>query len=238
MTIKHFSILMQGASCIFVIVNYWPMLNKKVADLRKDYTLAELDENEVAQDPFQQFEKWWNDAITGEIDEANAMTLATSTAAGIPTTRIVLLKSFDKDGFVFFTNYDSRKGHEMAANPHVSLLFFWKELQRQVRIDGLVSKVDAAMSTEYYNSRPLGSRIGAIASPQSQVIPSRQFLEQKVKAVSEMYEAGVPERPENWGGYIVKPVAIEFWQGRSSRLHDRIQYSQEGSSWRIARLAP
>ncbi len=238
MTIKHFSVLMRGASCIFVIVNYWPMLNKEVADLRKDYTLAELDENEVAQDPFQQFEKWWNDAITGEIDEANAMTLATSTATGIPTTRIVLLKSFDRDGFVFFTNYDSRKGHEMAANPHVSLLFFWKELQRQVRIDGLVSKVDAAMSNEYYNSRPIGSRIGAIASPQSRVIPSRRFLEEKVRAVSEKYEVSAPERPENWGGYIVKPVAIEFWQGRSSRLHDRIQYSQEGSNWKIERLAP
>lgn len=214
------------------------MLNKQVADLRKDYRLAQLDESDVAQDPIQQFERWWNEAITGEVDEANAMTLATATPAGFPSARIVLLKSFDADGFVFFTNYDSKKGVEMAANPQVSLLFFWRELERQVRIDGIVSKVDAAVSDEYYNSRPLGSRIGAIASPQSRVIPHRDFLEEQVKIVAEEYVLTAPSRPEHWGGYIVKPVRLEFWQGRSSRLHDRIQYSQEGSSWKIERLAP
>jgi pyridoxamine 5'-phosphate oxidase len=214
------------------------MLNKQVADLRKDYRLAQLDESDVAQDPIQQFERWWNEAITGEVDEANAMTLATATPEGFPSARIVLLKSFDADGFVFFTNYDSKKGLEMAANPQVSLLFFWRELERQVRIDGIVSKVDAALSDEYYNSRPLGSRIGAIASPQSSVIPNRDFLEEQVKKVAEEYELTAPSRPEHWGGYIVKPVRLEFWQGRSSRLHDRIQYDQEGSSWKIARLAP
>jgi pyridoxamine 5'-phosphate oxidase len=149
-----------------------------------------------------------------------------------------LLKSFDADGFVFFTNYDSRKGMEMAANPHVSLLFFWRELERQVRIDGVVSKTSAAISDEYYNSRPLGSRIGAIASPQSQVIPHRDFLEEQVKQVAGKYVLTEPVRPENWGGYVVKPLRMEFWQGRSSRLHDRILYSQEGNNWKIERLAP
>ena len=214
------------------------MLNKQVADLRKDYRLAKLDEEEVAQDPILQFERWWNEAISGEVDEANAMTLATSTPEGFPSARIVLLKSFDADGFVFFTNYDSRKGLEMAVNPHVSLLFFWRELERQVRIDGVVSKTSAAISDEYYNSRPLGSRIGAIASPQSHVIPHRDFLEELVKQAADKYVLTEPVRPENWGGYVVKPPKMEFWQGRSSRLHDRILYSQEGNNWKIERLAP
>jgi pyridoxamine 5'-phosphate oxidase len=214
------------------------MLNKQVADLRKDYRLASLDEQDVSPDPLEQFEHWWKDAITGEVDEANAMTLATSTPDGYPSARIVLLKSFDKDGFVFFTNYESRKGQEMAANPQVSLLFFWRELERQIRIDGVVSKVSPAMSDEYYNSRPPGSRLSAIVSPQSRVVSHRSFLEEQVKILAEQYVLKEPERPEYWGGYVVKPVKIEFWQGRSSRLHDRLLYTQEGGSWRIDRLAP
>jgi len=215
------------------------MLNKQVAALRKDYRLASLDESEVEKDPLKQFEQWWQDAINSELDEPNAMTLATSTPEGRPSARIVLLKSFDTDGFTFFTNYESRKGLEMAANPQVSLLFFWRELERQVRIDGMVSKTPAAISNEYYDSRPLGSRIGAIASPQSRVIPHRSFLEEQVNTLVEKYVLEAPVRPDNWGGYTVKPLLMEFWQGRSNRLHDRVQYTlTEGEGWKIERLAP
>jgi len=215
------------------------MLNKQVAALRKDYRLASLDESEVEKDPLKQFEQWWQDAINSELDEPNAMTLATSTPEGRPSARIVLLKSFDTDGFTFFTNYESRKGLEMAANPQVSLLFFWRELERQVRIDGMVSKTPAAISNEYYDSRPLGSRIGAIASPQSRVIPHRSFLEEQVNTLVEKYVLEAPARPDNWGGYTVKPLLMEFWQGRSNRLHDRVQYTlTEGEGWKIERLAP
>ncbi|WP_211092251.1 pyridoxamine 5'-phosphate oxidase [Chitinophaga eiseniae] len=215
------------------------MLNQKIADLRKDYKLASLDESEVAPYPLSQFGKWWQDAIHSEIEEPNAMTLATSTPDGHPSARIVLLKSFDEEGFLFFTNYESRKGQELAANPHVTLLFFWRELERQVRIEGTVSKAPMAVSNEYYNSRPLGSRIGAIASPQSKVIPDRSFLEEQVDQVASKYKQEAPQRPDYWGGYLVKPQVIEFWQGRSSRLHDRILYTltAEGS-WKIERLAP
>jgi pyridoxamine 5'-phosphate oxidase len=214
------------------------MLNKQVADLRKDYRLASLDERDIAPDPLAQFDRWWKDATNGEVDEANAMTLATSTPDGFPSARIVLLKSFDADGFVFFTNYESRKGLEMAANPNVSLLFFWRELERQIRIDGVVSKVSAEMSDEYYNSRPPGSRLSALVSPQSKVVPHRSFLEEQVQMMAEKYVLIAPERPVYWGGYAVKPVRMEFWQGRSNRLHDRLLYSQEGSGWKIERLAP
>jgi pyridoxamine 5'-phosphate oxidase len=215
------------------------MLNQQVAALRKDYRLAALDESEVEQHPVKQFEKWWEEAINGQLDEPNAMTLATSTPEGRPSARIVLLKSFDTDGFIFFTNYESRKGVEMAANPQVSLLFFWRELERQVRIDGIVSKTDAAISDEYYRTRPLGSRIGAIASPQSRVIPHRSFLEEQVNIIAAKYVLEEPARPQHWGGYIVKPTLVEFWQGRSNRLHDRVQYTLvEGGAWQIDRLAP
>jgi pyridoxamine 5'-phosphate oxidase len=214
------------------------MLNKEVADLRKDYRLASLDEQDVAQDPIQQFERWWRDATTGQLDEPNAMTLATSTPDGFPSARIVLLKSFDEEGFVFFTNYESQKAQDMAANPNVSLLFFWRELERQVRIYGTVTKTTAEISDEYYESRPLGSRVGAIASPQSRVIPGRSFLEENVRMVAERYVLEDPKRPAYWGGYVVKPVKMEFWQGRSSRLHDRILYTFENGMWLIDRLAP
>ncbi|WP_201747980.1 pyridoxamine 5'-phosphate oxidase [Chitinophaga vietnamensis] len=215
------------------------MLNQKIADLRKDYKLASLDERDVAPYPLQQFEKWWQDATTGEVEEPNAMTLATSTPDGHPSARIVLLKGFDEEGFVFFTNYESRKGQELALNPHVSLLFFWRELERQVRIEGTVSKASAGISNDYYNSRPVGSRIGAIASPQSKVIPGRTFLEEQVDQVARQYAQATPQRPDYWGGYVVKPSVVEFWQGRSSRLHDRILYTlMPGGSWKIERLAP
>ncbi|MBW8686236.1 pyridoxamine 5'-phosphate oxidase [Chitinophaga rhizophila] len=214
------------------------MLNKEVADLRKDYRLASLDEQDVAPDPLQQFERWWKDATTGQLEEPNAMTLATSTPDGFPSARIVLLKSFDEEGFVFFTNYESQKAQDIAANPNVSLLFFWKELERQVRIYGTVSRTSSEISDEYYNSRPMGSRVGAIASPQSRIIPGRAFLEDSVRIVAERYVLEDPKRPVYWGGYVVKPVKVEFWQGRSSRLHDRILYSQEGGKWIIDRLAP
>ncbi|RAI97464.1 pyridoxamine 5'-phosphate oxidase [Chitinophaga skermanii] len=215
------------------------MINPAISDLRKDYRLAALSEHDVASHPIQQFEKWWNDAITGEVDEANAMTLATATSHGLPSARIVLLKSFDENGFVFFTNYDSKKGQELAQNSHACLLFFWRELERQVRIEGIVQKVAEADSDTYYNSRPIGSRIGAIASPQSKVIPNREFLEAAVEKVEQQYTQSSPVRPANWGGYIVQPNLMEFWQGRSSRLHDRIQYTKDNSNnWNIVRLAP
>lgn len=215
------------------------MLNQQVAALRKDYRLASLDESEVDEHPVKQFEKWWQEAINSQLDEPNAMTLATSTPDGKPSARIVLLKSFDADGFIFFTNYESRKGLEMAANPNVSLLFFWRELERQVRIDGTVSKTPSAISDEYYYTRPMGSRIGAIASPQSRVIPHRSFLEEQVNLIAAQYVLETPVRPQHWGGYSVKPTLMEFWQGRSNRLHDRVQYTlMEGGEWKIERLAP
>ena len=215
------------------------MINQKIADLRQDYRRSTLSEQDVAADPLQQFGRWWQDAIQSELEEPNAMTLATSTPEGRPSARIVLLKSYDEEGFLFFTNYESRKGHEMAANPYVTLLFFWKELERQVRIEGTVSKALPEVSDAYFNSRPLGSRIGAIASPQSEVIPGRGFLEGRVKTLETEVEKAVPQRPEHWGGYVVKPELVEFWQGRSSRLHDRLRYTLEaGHRWKIERLAP
>lgn len=211
------------------------MINQKIADLRLDYKLATLNEEDMAAGPVQQFERWWMEVMQSEAEEPNAMTLATSTPDGKPSARIVLLKSFDEDGFLFFTNYESRKGHELAVNPQVTLLFFWKELERQVRIEGSVSRAAAAISDEYFSSRPVGSQMGAIASPQSQVIPGRSFLEDKVKAL----EGKTLQRPEHWGGYLVKPLQVEFWQGRSSRLHDRLLYTLgEDGNWGISRLAP
>lgn len=215
------------------------MINQKIADLRQDYRLATLNEEEAAAAPLQQFEHWWQEVIKSELEEPNAMTLATSTPDGKPSARIVLLKSFDERGFLFFTNYESRKGKELAANPQVTLLFFWKELERQVRIEGTVIKAPAAVSDEYFNSRPVGSRIGAIASPQSEVIAGRAVLEDRVRALEAAYLQHPPERPAHWGGYIVQPQVVEFWQGRSSRLHDRLRYTlQQGKEWKIERLAP
>lgn len=214
-------------------------MSSTIADIRKDYKLRSLLEKDVDANAIRQFDKWWQEAIHSEIDEVNAMTLATASADGIPAARIVLLKGYDERGFVFFTNYDSFKGLQLAENPRACLVFFWKELERQVRITGLVEKVSAEESDTYFNSRPEGSRIGAWASPQSQVIESREWLEEREKTLVKDFTGKPLSRPAHWGGYRVKPINIEFWQGRPSRLHDRIQYALQGdNSWTIERLAP
>lgn len=209
-----------------------------IADIRKEYKQRSLDESDVVKDPVQQFSKWWEEAINSGIDEVNAMTLATADATGKPSARIVLLKGMDENGFVFFTNYNSHKGEDIAANPFASLVFFWKELERQVRIEGTISKVSAEESDAYFNSRPAGSRIGAWASPQSKIIASRQVIEKKVQELEKDFDGKTIERPQHWGGYVVMPQVIEFWQGRPSRLHDRIRYTKVENGWKIERLAP
>lgn len=212
-------------------------MSADIAHLRLEYSRQTLLEGDVAAHPVEQFNQWWKEAINSEIAEANAMTLATASCDGLPSARIVLLKDFDQEGFVFFTNYNSYKGLQLAENPKACLVFFWKELERQVRIMGLVSKVAAEESDQYFMSRPKGSRVGAAASPQSQVISSREWLDEQYSALAASTEEIV--RPEHWGGYKVKPVLVEFWQGRPSRMHDRIQYSVEGSGqWKLERLAP
>lgn len=215
------------------------MLNS-IADIRRDYKLKSFDESHAASYPFDQFKLWWDEATSADIDEVNAMTLATVDAEGKPAARIVLLKGYTHEGFIFFTNYESAKGQDLAANPHAALLFFWKELERQIRIEGLVEKISEADSDAYFHSRPAGSRIGAWVSPQSQVIPNRAFLEDNYKQLLVKYpdEQLVP-RPPHWGGYIVKPTSFEFWQGRSSRLHDRLRFVlQSNHEWVRERLAP
>jgi len=210
-----------------------------IADIRKEYKLQTLSEKDIHKDPFGQFERWWGEAIHSGVEEPNAMTLATASADAMPDARIVLLKGFDNRGFTFFTNYHSAKGRQLLENPRATLVFFWKELERQVRISGLVSLAPATVSDEYFKSRPEGSRIGAWASPQSETIESREWLEEKEKEYREEWAGRSIERPEYWGGYTVKPINIEFWQGRPSRLHDRFRYSlQNGGSWTIERLAP
>ena len=208
-----------------------------IADIRKDYALRRLDENDVDPDPFRQFHAWLAEALEAKIPEPTAMTLATVDEEGSPSARIMLLKALDERGFVFYTNYESRKGHELAARPRAALTFFWKELQRQVRIEGRVEKVSAAESDEYFAIRPLGSRIGAWACTQSAVIASRPWLEARVKAAEAQYGDN-PPRPPHWGGYRVLPDWLEFWQGRQSRLHDRLAYTREASGWKLERLSP
>jgi len=213
-------------------------MQKNIADIRQDYRLHSLDENDIDTDPVEQFARWWTDAINSEIFEVNAMTLATSTKDGKPSARIVLLKGYDDRGFVFYTNYESHKGNELAENPYAALVFFWKEIERQVRIEGVVEKISAAESDAYFFSRPEGSRVGAWASPQSTVIENRELLETNARYYTAKFKNSIP-RPPHWGGYRVMPLKIEFWQGRSNRLHDRIQYTKttEGS-WKAERLAP
>jgi pyridoxamine 5'-phosphate oxidase len=210
-----------------------------IADIRKDYKLQTLSEKGILKDPYAQFNKWWQEVLNSGIDEPNAMTLATAAADGMPDARIVLLKGFDEKGFAFYTNYNSIKGQQLLENPRAALVFFWKELERQVRISGLVSLAPANMSDDYFNSRPEGSRIGAWASPQSEPIDNREWLEANEQRIKELWTGNMIPRPGHWGGYVVKPVKMEFWQGRPSRLHDRIQYSlQNTGAWKIERLAP
>lgn len=208
-----------------------------IADIRTDYARAALDEEHTDADAVRQFTRWWDEALSAEVREANAMTLATADADGRPAARTVLLKGYDERGFVFFTNYLSRKGRELEANPRACLLFFWPELERQVRIDGLVQRASEAESDEYFRTRPLASRIGAWASPQSEVIASKAWL--LARAAEMGLRHGVaPSRPPYWGGYRLTPAAIEFWQGRPSRLHDRLLYTRSDRGWDRARLAP
>ena len=213
-------------------------MSHSIASIRKDYMRHSLDESQAMSNPFRQFDIWWAEAMKSEIEEINAMTLATATRDGIPDARIVLLKGYDDNGFVFYTNYHSSKGQQMEENPRACLVFFWKELERQVRISGKIEKVSDAESDEYFHSRPQGSRIGAWVSPQSQVIESRSILEHKEKEVSRSFEGKEIPRPLHWGGYRLRPETFEFWQGRPSRLHDRIKYLQEDNGWKNERLAP
>lgn len=212
-------------------------LHNDIAAIRTEYRHLTLNESDVDADPFKQFDRWWQQAINASVVEVNAMTLATASPDGIPDARIVLLKDITEEGFVFFTNYESSKGKQLTENPHAALVFFWKELERQVRIKGKVIKASAAVSDRYFASRPAGSRIGAWSSPQSQVIASREILEQNEHDFKLKFGEDIP-RPDHWGGFVVLPESLEFWQGRPSRLHDRIYYSKNENGWQISRLAP
>lgn len=214
-------------------------MNKKfIANLRHEYKHDELLEKNISKNPIIQFEKWFADALEKDKNYANSMTLATANKNGKPTSRVVLMKGFDKNGFVFFTNYQSRKANNILENPFASLTFFWKEWSRQVHIEGKVKKIPLEESDEYFNTRPVGSRLGAIASQQSKIIPNREFLERKINELEKYFENKKITRPENWGGYILIPNRIEFWQGRENRLHDRILFTKEKSRWKIQRLSP
>jgi pyridoxamine 5'-phosphate oxidase len=208
-----------------------------ISDIRQEYMRAGLDESEVLADPLAQFETWFADAVNAQLPLPNAMSLATLSAGGKPASRLVLLKGVDHGGFVFYTNYDSRKGREIAANTDAALLFGWLALERQVRIEGTLTRVSAQESDDYFASRPLGSRHAAIASPQSETVASRAALEARYAQV--VGETGdTPRRPAHWGGYRLLPAAIEFWQGRANRLHDRLLFCKSAQGWRITRLAP
>lgn len=209
-----------------------------IASIRKEYTMQSLSESDTDTHPLRQFDRWWGEALRSGIEEVNAMALSTVSVQGRPSSRIVLLKGYDDRGFVFYTNYRSRKGDELEANPHASLLFFWKELERQIRIEGVCARVSPEESDAYYASRPEGSRIGAWASPQSRVIASREALKESFRIMEEKLGNAI-RRPEHWGGIRLNPTCMEFWQGRPNRLHDRISYSQaEGGQWNRCRLAP
>ncbi len=205
--------------------------------MRNEYMRASLDEADAAADPLTQFQRWFDEAVHAELPTPNAMTLATVAADGAPGARIVLLKGADQHGFVFYTNYQSRKGHELAANPRAVLVFHWIELEREVRIEGAVTKTSAVESDDYFSSRPLGSRHAAIASPQSTVVANRAALEIRFAEVAKN-QGDQPARPAHWGGYVLQPAMVEFWQGRRNRLHDRLLYSRAGERWTVSRLAP
>jgi len=213
-----------------------------IADLREEYAQAALSRDHVADDPIQQFRDWFDEALDAEVHEPNAMTLATAAPDAAPSARIVLLKGLDNSGFRFYTNYESHKGRELAQNPNVALVFWWPPLERQVRIEGRAERLPEPESTAYFHSRPRGSQLGAWASPQSRVVDSRAELEDTLDAVTAEYEdADEIPRPPHWGGYVVRPTTIEFWQGRPNRLHDRLQYRRptpDATDWTLERLAP
>lgn len=209
----------------------------RIADLRREYRRQRLLESEVAANPLEQFQIWFDEAVKAEVLEPNAMTLATIGLDGMPAARLVLLKELDERGFVFFTNYRSRKGKELAQTPKAALVFWWPELERQVRIEGTVERISAVESDRYFATRPLGSRWGAWASQQSEILESYEELEAAVANIAARYGEAVP-RPEHWGGYRVLPTLIEFWQGRPNRLHDRLCYRYQGGNWQMVRLYP
>lgn len=214
------------------------MSTRNIASIRRDYTLKQLDEQKADSNPFSQFGLWFDEVLNAEILETNAMILATSTREGKPSARVVLLKQFDNTGFSFYTNYHSRKALELEQNPYASLVFFWPELERQVRIEGSISKVSDTESDNYFSSRPEGSKIAAWVSPQSKVILNRNYLESLQVDFQNQFSGKVINRPSNWGGYLLCPSLFEFWQGRPNRLHDRIQYRFVKGEWVIERLAP
>jgi pyridoxamine 5'-phosphate oxidase len=208
------------------------------ARLRKEYTRAGLAESDANPDPIAQFRRWFDDALAAGLREPNAMTLATATPDGRPSARVVLLKGFDERGFVFYTNYEGRKGEELEENPYCALVFYWAELERQVRVEGRVSRVPKRESDEYFGSRPRGSRLGAWASEQSRPVGGREVLEERLRVLEAEYEAREVPRPPFWGGFRVEPEVIEFWQGRENRLHDRLVYRRSGGGWGRERLQP
>lgn len=214
-------------------------MDSSIADLRQNYTLAGLSEAELNSDPIAQFNVWFQQALDADLLEPNAMTIATATPDGKPTARIVLLKGVDQRGFVFYTNYESQKGQQLIANPYAALVFLWDKLERQIRIEGKVVKLDREESAAYFHSRPKASQLGAWASAQSRVIPNREVLEQKLEDLQTQYKDETVPIPEHWGGFRVVPNRIEFWQGRPSRLHDRLVYDlKDDHSWQIQRLSP
>ncbi len=213
-------------------------MNDSLYQLRREYSRRSLNEQDVDPNPFVQFRHWLDEAIRSEMIEPNAMILATASADALPSARVVLLKGFDERGFLFFTNYESRKAEELRKNPQASLLFYWGELSRQVRIEGTVEVASREESVEYFRTRPIESRIGAWASKQSSVIPGRAFLEEQVNRIKQQFPGDEVPLPPFWGGFRVKPAAFEFWQGRENRLHDRLRYSPKGDLWVIERLSP
>lgn len=213
-------------------------MKSRTTNMRREYALASLGEREARANPFDQFQVWFDEAVASTVPEANAMVVATVGSDGAPSQRTVLLKSFDERGFLFYTNYDSRKGRELAGNPRVSLLFYWAELERQVRVSGIAEHAADEESDAYWAIRPRGSQLGSMASPQSQVIPDRAWLAQQAELLAEQQPAGPIARPDHWGGIRVVPSELEFWQGRPNRLHDRLHYRREQGRWIIERLAP